>query len=155
MNFPHPGEVYLSDAKVLYLCSTDQAQAGTTEEVYSTKEGPVVITTRGKLVFVAESFNLDLARKLTSLILDAQGTGEMKMAKTTPGASSLRFVSGSRVETAGAPEPVLSLSKARPELAEGGLASETWEPLTADLIRFFSNCGAMKAAVDAAVQAGR
>ena len=54
------------------------------EQVYSTNEGPVVITTRGKLVFIAESFPLDLARKLTSLILDAQGTGEMKMASLTP-----------------------------------------------------------------------
>jgi hypothetical protein len=57
--------------------------AGSQEQVYSTSEGPVVITTRGKMVFVAESFPLDLARKLTALILDAQGTGELKMAATT------------------------------------------------------------------------
>jgi len=38
---------------------------GESEQVFSTDEGPVVITTRGKLVFVAESFPLDLARKLT------------------------------------------------------------------------------------------
>ncbi len=56
------------------------APAGTVEQVYSTNEGPVVITTRGKLVFVAESFDLEQARKLTSLILDAQGTGDLKMA---------------------------------------------------------------------------
>src|SRR5208282_4579103 len=49
---------------------------GSTEQVFTTSEGPVVITTRGKLVFVAESFDLDLARSLTALILDAQGTGE-------------------------------------------------------------------------------
>ena len=41
----------------------------------------MVITTRGKMVFVSESFPLPLARKLTALILDAQGTGEMKMAR--------------------------------------------------------------------------
>jgi hypothetical protein len=52
----------------------------TVEQVYSTTEGPVLITTRGKLVFITESFPLELARRLTSLILDAQGTGEMKMA---------------------------------------------------------------------------
>ena len=52
------------------------------EQVYSTSEGPVVITTRGKMVFVAESFPLDLARKLTALILDAQGSGELRMADT-------------------------------------------------------------------------
>jgi hypothetical protein len=90
------------------------------EQVYSTNEGPVVITTRGKLVFVAESFPLDLARKLTTLVLDAQGTGELKLAQA-------------------APNP----------------AAETWEPLTASLIRFFSNCGVMKAAADAALQAGK
>jgi hypothetical protein len=50
------------------------------EQVYSTDEGPVVITLRGDLVFVAESFPLDMARKLTTLILDAQGTGAMRMA---------------------------------------------------------------------------
>jgi hypothetical protein len=54
--------------------------SGSTEQVFTTNEGPVVITTRGKLVFVAESFDLDLSRKLTALILDAQGTGELKMA---------------------------------------------------------------------------
>jgi hypothetical protein len=94
------------------------------EQVYSTNEGPVIITTRGKLVFVAESFPLDLARKLTALILDAQGTGEMKMASA---------------DQLGAPGP----------------DSRTREPLTGNLIHFLSNCGVMKAAVDAAVQAGK
>jgi hypothetical protein len=32
---------------------------------------------------------------------------------------------------------------------------ETWEPLTASLIRFFSNCGMMKAAAVAAVQSAK
>ena len=54
--------------------------AGETEQVYSTSEGPVVITRRGKLVFVAESFPLDVARKLTALLLDAQGSGATRMA---------------------------------------------------------------------------
>lgn len=57
---------------------------GETEQVFTTSEGPVVITTRGKLVFVAESFPLDVARQLTGLILDAQGTGDLKMALRTP-----------------------------------------------------------------------
>jgi hypothetical protein len=91
------------------------------EQDFSTAEGPVVITTRGNLVFVSESFPLDLARKLTALVLDAQGAGELKMA--------------------GAPQP-----------SARGLASETREPLTANLIRFFSNCGVMKAAVDAGIK---
>jgi hypothetical protein len=104
---------------------------GSTEQVYSTSEGPVVITARGKLVFVAESFDLDLARNLTALILDAQGTGELKMAKNTLPAD-LRTKPG-------AP----------------GLDSETREPLTSNLVRFFSNCGVMKSAVSAAEQAAR
>jgi hypothetical protein len=54
--------------------------AGETEQVYSTSEGPVVMTRRGKLVFVAESFPLDVARKLTALLLDAQGSGATRMA---------------------------------------------------------------------------
>ncbi len=57
------------------------APEGTVEQVYTTNEGPVVITTRGRLVFVAESFDLDQARKLTTLILDTQGTGDLKMAR--------------------------------------------------------------------------
>jgi hypothetical protein len=62
------------------------------EQVYSTSEGPVVITTRGKMVFVAESFPLEVARKLTVLILDAQGSGELKMAVTKqPGSPALDF----------------------------------------------------------------
>ena len=32
---------------------------------------------------------------------------------------------------------------------------ETLEPLTANLVRFFADCGVMKAAVDAAVQSAK
>jgi hypothetical protein len=88
------------------------------EQVYSTSEGPVVITTRGKMVFVAESFPLELARKLTTLILDAQGSGELHLAQSA--------------------QPRL------PILNSGNL-----KPLTGDLVDFFSNCGVMKAAVEA------
>jgi hypothetical protein len=71
------------------------APAGTVEQVYSTNEGPVVITTRGRLVFVAESFELDQARKLAALILDTQGTGDLKMADSTrPAAISAAPVYG-------------------------------------------------------------
>ncbi len=104
---------------------------GDVEQLYSTSEGPVLITTRGKLVFVTESFPLDLARKLTALVLDAQGTGPLQMAAAARPARPL-----------GAP----------------GLDSDSWEqprePLSASFVRFFSNCGVMKAAVDAGMQAG-
>jgi hypothetical protein len=96
------------------------------EQVYSTSEGPVVITTRGKLVFVAESFPLDMARKLTALILDAQGTGELKMADTT-----------------------------QPRVSIPAFAFETRQSLAGSLIRFFSNCGVMKAAVEAEIKAAK
>jgi hypothetical protein len=63
--------------------TTGPPEPGSQEQVYQTSEGPVVITTRGKLVFVAESFPLDVACKLTSLILDAQGVGELHLARAT------------------------------------------------------------------------
>lgn len=106
---------------------------GTTEQVFSTNEGPVLITTRGKFVFTAESFDLDLARKLTTLILDAQGTGDLRMAEAAqPGAPASRFLSGAVARD-----------------------SEPGRPLTADLVRFLSNCGVMKFAVNGAMHAAK
>jgi hypothetical protein len=106
--------------------TTAPAASGDMEQVYMTNEGPVVITTRGKLVFVAESFPLPVARKLTALVLDAQGGGEMRMAQ----------VGGTE-----------SLSP-RGERSAG-------QPLSADLVRFFQNCGVTKAVVDAAMRSAR
>jgi len=97
--------------------------SGVQEQVFSTNEGPVVITTRGKLVFVSESFDLDLARKLTQLVMDSQGTGALRMAGTHPGK-----------EPSAPSSPVIG------------------EPLTASLTRFLANCGVMKAAVDAEIK---
>jgi hypothetical protein len=109
------------------------ADDGSVEQVFTTEEGPVVITTRGKLVFVSESFPLPLARKLTALILDAQGGGAMRMT-----AVPQRTVS-----------PTLSLSSA------DRAAAPTAEPtsLSGDLVHFFDECGVMKAAVDAELRA--
>lgn len=112
--------------------SADQSER-TVELVYSSSEGPIVITTRGNLVFVAESFPLDMARKLTSMILDAQGAGEMKMAGLSlhdqrTGASALDFESG--------------------DLRDGALTFR--QPLTGSFVRFFNHCGVMKAVIDAA-----
>jgi hypothetical protein len=84
--------------------------AGAVEEVFSTNEGPVVITTRGRLVFVAESFDLDQARKLANLVLDAQGTGDLKTASLT------------RRRPSGAPASVPTLSSGLVQLfAESGV----------------------------------
>jgi len=103
------------------------ADRGSVEQVYSTDEGPVVITTRGKMVFVAESFPLPLARKLTALILDAQGSGAMRMAEAP--------------RLAVPPEPP---TRSAP-VAPGG-------SLSTGMVDFFASCGVIKAAVDAEVR---
>ena len=101
---------------------------GTVEQVYSSNEGPVVITRRGKLVFVSESFDLPLARKLAGLILGAQGSG-----------------------------PLQSASSGRPSAVPGAryltVGFVPHETLTAPMVRFLSNSGVTKAVVDAALQA--
>jgi hypothetical protein len=102
---------------------------GSEEQVYSTDEGPVVITTRGKLVFVSESFPLPLARKLTSLILDAQGGGAMRMTSIPDRESPY-----TTAQTSAAP-------------------SVDPQTLSGDLVHFFGDCGVMKAAVDAELRA--
>lgn len=115
---------------------------GTQEQVYSTDEGTVVISKRGKMVFVSESFNLDLARKLRSLIFDAQGSGELKLARFgVPGSSQ----PASLQRAAFSPAAVLAAND------RDRAASQSQEPLTGSLVRFLSNCGVMKAAVDAAL----
>ncbi len=106
---------------------SDEAD-GTVEQVYSSNEGPVVITRRGKLVFVSESFDLPMARQLATLILGAQGSG-----------------------------PLQSASTARPSTQSGtAVAADGFNPhetLTAPVVRFLSSCGVTKAAVDAALEA--
>ena len=59
------------------------------EVIYSTNEGPVVITVREKFVFVSESFDLDTARKLAGLLIDGQGTGEIRTAQLSTPMSGL------------------------------------------------------------------
>ncbi len=98
--------------------------AGTVEQVFTTNEGPVLITTRGKLVFVSESFDLDQARKLTNLILDAQGTGDLQTAEL--------------VRPSIPPTPATSI---------GG------STLSGGLVRLFAQSGVMKAAVQAGLKA--
>jgi hypothetical protein len=96
--------------------------SGSQEQVFTTNEGPVVITTRGKLTFVAESFPLPLARQLTALILDAQGSGEMRQAQSPTGS---------------------------PNFTAPTFAVQPGPPLTGNLVHFLSDCGVMKAAVTA------
>jgi hypothetical protein len=58
-----------------------QGESGEGEQIYKTNEGPVVISTTGNSVFVSESFDLPLARKLEFLMLGAQrGSGQESVA---------------------------------------------------------------------------
>lgn len=104
-------------------------EGGSIEQDFSTDEGPVVITRRGNLVFIAESFPLDTARQLTGMILDAQGGGSMQTAKFERRAWPF----------------------ALPH-AHSGAAGEADEPLSASFVRFFARCGLMKTAVDAEME---
>jgi hypothetical protein len=103
------------------------APSGTVEQVFSSNEGPVTITTRGKLVFVAESFDLPMARKLTQMILDAQGTGDLQQAKRMqPSVTAPAMVSA------------------------GGMPT-----LSGGLVHLFAESGVMKSAVDAGMKAAQ
>jgi len=115
--------------------------AGSEEMIFTTNEGPVVITTRGKLVFVAESFPLPLARQLTALVLDAQGSGEVRQAQTPSAPQDL---------TAQSAPPVLQ--SASSVTLSGPPPAST---LTGNLVQFLSGCGVMKAAVTAIVHAAQ
>jgi hypothetical protein len=108
--------------------NTSRAGDGSVEKLFTTNEGPVLITTRGKMVFIAESFPLPLARQLTALILDAQGGGPMHMVQTP---LELRRPSL-------APDTAPSLV---PDASRGAL--------TSDLVHFFAEAGVMKSVVDA------
>jgi hypothetical protein len=105
---------------------TSAASDGSVEKLFTTNEGPVLITTRGKMVFIAESFPLPLARQLTALILDTQGGGPLHMVQTP---LELRTPS------------LQPVSAATPDTPRGAL--------TSDLVHFFAEAGVMKSVVDA------
>ncbi len=62
------------EAEVLkkYPHSALQSGATTDDHVYTTDQGPVLITISGRYVFVSESFPLNTARKLNFMLLGAQ-----------------------------------------------------------------------------------
>src|SRR6185503_6239987 len=93
-----------------------ELREGTTEKVWTTNEGPVLIRQKGKLVFIAESFDLQVARKLATLILESQGNGPLQNASVSiPGVGS-----------------PLTRSDSAPATLSG------------PLVRFMSNCGVAK-----------
>jgi hypothetical protein len=51
-----------------------QDESDSSGQIYRTNEGPVLISTQGNMVFVSESFDLPLARKLEFLMTGGQGT---------------------------------------------------------------------------------
>ncbi len=55
-------------------------EADKTEQIYNTSEGPVVLTTNGRMVFVSESFDLTTARKLAFLMMGAQVSDDASQA---------------------------------------------------------------------------
>jgi hypothetical protein len=120
------GRKYSSVAPDAAAQASASNESGSVEQDFTTDEGPVVITTRGNLVFIAESFPLQVGRQLTSLILDAQGSGEMRTAEVAPPAWPFL-------------PPDNSLLPAGQPVA----------PLSASFVRFFAHCGVMKAASDA------
>jgi hypothetical protein len=115
---------------------------GIEEQVFTTNEGPVVITTRGKFVFIAESFPLPMARQLTALILDAQGTGELRQAQT-------RYPIPDTLDPGSPPAPTLTANIVGPPPG-GDIVGPS---LTGNLVHFLSDCGVMKAAVTAITRA--
>jgi hypothetical protein len=100
---------------------------GTMEMVWTTNEGPVVVTQKGKLVFAAESFDLPVARKLAILLIEAQGNRPLQNA-------SLGYPKDQALQNVRASRPV---------------------SLTGPLVRFMSNCGVTKAVVDGVLQGTR
>ena len=102
---------------------------GDVVQVWTTDEGPVVITRRGKMVFVSESFDMPTALKLTDLVLGSQGTGPLQSASNELGAPAVVGM--------------------RPTLNALGRD----ESLTAPVVHFLAQCGVTKVAVDAAIRA--
>jgi hypothetical protein len=56
------------------------AETSSDEQVYNASEGPILIVRQGKQVFVSESFDPTIARKLQFLFFGAQQTGETQQA---------------------------------------------------------------------------
>ena len=72
-----------------------QAESDESEQVFKTNEGPVLIATNGKSVFLSESFDLTLARKLEFLMMGAQQGNDQNQAIAL--ANSSHALTGSMV----------------------------------------------------------
>jgi hypothetical protein len=59
----------------------EKDEIGDSEEVYSTNEGDVLLSIHDDAVFIAEGFDLALARKLRDSIADVQASGPLQIAR--------------------------------------------------------------------------
>ncbi|MEO6911975.1 MAG: hypothetical protein ABI158_13745 [Edaphobacter sp.] len=66
-----------------------QDEANETEQVYSTREGDVLLSISGRGVFISEGFELPLARKLRDRIVSQQSEGPVRIAAVEPHELSL------------------------------------------------------------------
>ena len=119
---------------------TSESADGSVDLVFTTEEGPVLISRRGKLVFVSESFDLPLARKLATLILNGQGSGPLQSASTDH-PNNLNLSLGTANASLGLPTRIQGF--------------DARENLSDPVVHFLSSCGVMKAVVDASLEAGR
>jgi hypothetical protein len=65
----------------IHLEPKDESEGGSGESVFTTEEGPVVIATVGRGVFISESFPLPLARKLELTMAGALQHGGQQQAQ--------------------------------------------------------------------------
>jgi hypothetical protein len=76
------------------------AETSEGEQIYNTNEGPVLIVTSGNDVFVSESFDLGIARKLQFLMLGAQQQSGAQIASRSarpasdPAGAMVNFMAG-------------------------------------------------------------
>lgn len=71
----------------VHMQPTDESEGNGDESVFTTEEGPVVIATVGRGVFVSESFPLPLARKLELAMtgaLEHSGEQQARMGRNAP-----------------------------------------------------------------------
>jgi len=76
--------------KYTHVARNTSAESGPDEQIFDTNEGPVLIATSGKSVFVSESFDLATARKLQLLMFGAQqANNQQTIARLTRGSQGL------------------------------------------------------------------
>lgn len=71
------------------LVRRKQDEQGVDERVFTTKEGDVLLTLKGKDLWVSEGFDLKTAAKLRDMVEDAQGVGPVREAKMSEPAKDL------------------------------------------------------------------